>query len=280
MRPDTSKLSRRLCLDTPLVAGEALAVMLNHAQGPKAAEWELITRWREELQPEVEILGDIAVVEITGVLAKKPDPYEMALCGVEDMDGITRMLKQVIDASTIKGVLLKIDSPGGFVVGTPELGDLVAKLSALKPTVAFTDCMMCSAAYWIASQAGYIVASKSSIIGSIGVYSSLVDFSKYYESLGIKVEVFTNEEGTLKAAGLTGTSLTNEQRDNFQSRCQRDFDAFKAAVLTKRTIPDEAMKGQTFNGTEAIGNGLVDMVGDEDEAMFALRQLINRGQLG
>lgn len=280
MRPDTSKLSRRLCLDTPLVAGEALAAMLNHAQNPKVAEPDWVVQYREELQPEVEILGDIAVVEICGVLAKKPAPWEMIYCGIEDMDGITRMLKQVIDASNVKGVLLKIDSPGGFVNGTPELGDLVNRLSALKPTVAFTDCMMCSAAYWIASQAGYIVASKSSIVGSIGVYSSLVDFSKYYESLGLKVEVFTNNEGTLKAAGLTGTTLTNEQRDNFQARCQRDFDAFRAAVLSKRTIPEEAMKGQTFNGTEAIDNGLVDMVGDEDEAMFALRQLINRSQLG
>lgn len=268
-------ITRRLSLDTPLIAGEALATILAQSRGPQAAEYKGIADLRKSLAPKVERIGDLAIVPIEGILARKPDPFEMAFFGVEDMNGIEAMLREVISDPNISGVLLAIDSPGGFVNGTPELGDLVARLAKVKPTVAFTAGMMCSAAYWIGSQASEIVASRSSIVGSIGVYSALYDVVAYYAELGIKVEVFTNEEATFKAAGLPGTALTEEQRKHFQERVQRDFADFREAILSARHgVPADAMRGQTFNGSDAKANGLVDRVGDMGFAMSVLRQKV------
>jgi len=188
---------------------------------------------------------------------------------------IERMIHAVAADDTVEGVLLDIDSPGGFVNGTPELGDLVARLAKIKPVVSHTSGMAASAAYWIAAQAPTVIASRSAIVGSIGVYAALYDLAAYYAEMGVKVEVFTNKEATFKAAGLPGTSLSDEQRAHFQARVQRDFTEFKAAVNGPRPqVGPEAMRGQTFNGIEAKKLGLVDGVGDRAFALSTLRQKV------
>jgi len=275
MRPDS--INRRLSLDTPLIAGDALAVMLSRVRDgqPISAELPSFKEVREQMKPKVERVKNLAIVPISGVLARKPDIYELAFYGFEDMIEIERMLREVAADDTVEGVLLDIDSPGGFVNGTPELGDLVARLAKIKPVVSHTSGMAASAAYWIAAQAPTVIASRSSIVGSIGVYAALYDLAAYYAEMGVKVEVFTNKEATFKAAGLPGTSLSDEQRKHFQERVQRDFTEFKAAVNGPRPqVGPDAMRGQTFNGIEAKKQGLVDAVGDQSFALSVLRQQV------
>jgi signal peptide peptidase SppA len=275
MRPDS--INRRLSLDTPLIAGDALAVMLSRVRDgqPLSAELPHYKEIREKMKPAVERVGDLAIVPISGVLARKPDIYELAFFGFEDMLEIDRMLREVTSDPNISGVLLDIDSPGGFVNGTPELGDLVARLAKIKPVVSHTSGMAASAAYWIAAQAPTVIASRSAIVGSIGVYAALYDLAAYYAEMGVKVEVFTNKEATFKAAGLPGTSLSDEQRAHFQARVQRDFTEFKAAVNGPRPqVGPDAMRGQTFNGIEAKKLGLVDGIGDRTFALATLRQKV------
>ena len=275
MRPDS--INRRLSLDTPLIAGDALAVMLSRVRDgqPLSAELPSFKEAREAMKPKIERDKNLAIVPISGVLARKPDVFELAFYGFEDMMEIERMLHEVAKDDTVEGVLLDIDSPGGFVNGTPELGDLVARLAKIKPVVSHTSGMAASAAYWIAAQAPTVIASRSAIIGSIGVYAALYDLAAYYAEMGVKVEVFVNKEATFKAAGLPGTSLSDEQRAHFQARVQRDFAEFKAAVNGPRPqVGPEAMRGQTFNGIEAKKLGLVDGVGDRAFALSTLRQKV------
>ena len=84
-------------------------------------------------------------------------------------------------------VILDIDSPGGTVAGTPELGAAVAALNGQKPVYAFSSGLMCSAAYWIASQAEAIYATPSARVGSIGVVQTVIDNSARLHAEGIKV---------------------------------------------------------------------------------------------
>lgn len=274
---------RRLTLDTPMIAGDLFAAMLGRIRGPVAAELPSFKEARQMLKPTIKRDGDVAIVPVKGVLARNPDIWELAFMGYEDMDAVSEMLDQVSADASVKAVVLDIDSPGGFVNGTPEIGDAVAALNARKPVVAFTAGMACSAAYWIASQAGAVVASRSAIVGSIGVYAALYDLSAYYAEMGVKVEVMTNAEGTFKGAGVPGVPLTQEQRDNFQSRIQRDFNEFRAAVVAKRpAVSADTMRGQTFNGAESVALGLTDAVGNQQLAIqlarFKARQGNNQPQ--
>ena len=244
----------------------------------QAAEHPGLKKAREMLKPQADIRGDIAVLPIDGVLARKPDPWEMAFYGVEDTCAVLDMVNQAASNEDIRGILLNVDSPGGFLTGGPEVADAVRAAAKQKPVVAWTGGTMASLAYWIGSQASEVIASRSATVGSIGVYMALPDYSKAFEAAGIKMDVIKNKEGAFKAAGVPGTSLTEEQRAHFQDRIQASFQEFQRAVKASR--PDataDSMRGQTFTGRESKAAGLVDRVGDLPYAMGVLRQMIRGG---
>lgn len=129
---------------------------------------------------------------------------------------------------------------------------------------------MCSAAYWVASQARAIYATPSAQVGSIGVVQAVIDNSAAIEKAGIKVEVFS--VGKYKAMGAPGTPLTDDQRELISSNLAEIAGEFHTAVLAKgRAIPAEAMEGQTFSGRQAQRHNLAGMVPDRAEAMRRLR---------
>jgi ClpP class serine protease len=125
-----------------------------------------------------------------------------------------------------------------------------------KATVSFTDTEMASAAYWIGSQADRVVATPSATVGSIGVYMAFADVSKAYESMGVKMEVI--KSGTLKGAGIEGTSLSEGQRADLQEQVNAIHADFRNAVKAKRSsVSDSDMEGQVFSGRKAASKGLV-----------------------
>jgi len=129
---------------------------------------------------------------------------------------------------------------------------------------------MASAAYWIASQARAIYATPSAQVGSIGVVQAVIDDTAALDAEGIKVEVFS--VGKYKAMGAPGTPLTDDQRDLIRSNLAEIAQEFHAAVLARgRSIPAEAMEGQTFSGRQAQRFNLAGMVPDRAEAMRRLR---------
>ena len=146
----------------------------------------------------------------------------------------------------------------------------MASINERKPVYAFSSGLMCSAAYWIASQARAIYATPSAQVGSIGVVQAVIDDTASLDAEGIKVEVFS--VGKYKAMGAPGTPLTDDQRALIQSNLAEIAGDFHKAVLARgRSIPAEAMEGQTFSGRQAQRFNLAGMVQDRAEAMRRLR---------
>jgi signal peptide peptidase SppA len=267
---------RRLAADIPLLMDSALAFLVGRIPGVdevELAEHPAFKRVRESMTPKIEMNGHVAVVPITGPLAYNPDPFEMIFDGVEDSRSVLRMVNDVTNDSGVKGVLLRMDTPGGMMLGGPEMADAVAACKRKKPIMAHIGGLGASLGYMIASQANEIIANKSAIVGSIGVIASVTDYTALLSRLGIKFEVFTNREAKYKGAGSLGTSLTADQRDNIQQTVESAFGVFKSTVLSARPwVKTETMQGQTFRGTEAKTVGLVDRIGDENFAMGCLRK--------
>ena len=212
----------------------------------------------------------IGVVAIEGPILRKPDLFARIFFGATSSEEIGDALREAAGREDIKAVFLNIDSPGGTVAGTPELANAVAALDKKKPVYAFSSGLMCSAAYWVASQARAIYATPSAQVGSIGVVQAVIDNSAALDKAGIKVEVFS--VGKYKAMGATGTPLTDDQRELISSNLAETAADFHAAVLSKgRKIPAEAMEGQTFSGKQAQRHNLAGMVADRAEAMRRLR---------
>jgi len=210
--------------------------------------------------------GSVAVIEMAGVIDKHISDFEMECYGGYDISDFDRALIHAAADPKIEKVVLSINSPGGSVTGVPESAARVAALTRDKEVHAFVDGMACSAAYYIASQADHIAAAPSAILGSIGVYMTLVDATRAAEMEGYKVELIT--AGKFKAMGSPFKPLTDEERAMLQASVTDLHADFRAAVRSGRraptergghqTVSDSAMEGQWFDGKAALAQRLCD----------------------
>lgn len=214
----------------------------------------------------------IGVVSIHGPMLRRPGIIESILFGATDTEDLIAAVEEAGRRDDVRALFLDIDSPGGAVNGTPELAAAVAEVSRNKYAYAFTAGEMCSAAYWVASQADAIYATPSARVGSIGVVRVHVDNSDRLKAEGLKVEVFA--AGKFKGAGVPGVPLTGEQRDWLQAQVEEIAGDFRAAVLARgRRIPEEALEGQSFSARMAQRLNLAGVVRNREEAMARLRRL-------
>ena len=197
--------------------------------------------------------GSVGVIPLHGVIGKSLSPLDK-MTGAVDLNDFANALEEYENDDEVVTILLDISSPGGTVTGVEEVGTMLAR--SKKATVAFTDTEMASAAYWIGSQADRVVATPSATVGSIGVYMAFADVSKAYESMGVKMEVI--KSGTLKGAGIEGTSLSEAQRSDLQAQVDSIHADFRSAVRSKRRLVDDSdMEGQVFSGKVGAQKGLV-----------------------
>ena len=218
-----------------------------------------------EEEPFEFVAPGIARVELHGIIGKNLSGMEM-MCGGCDIDDVEENLIAALADSTVTGVILDIDSPGGTVGG---VADFAARISQLeqesgKSVIAYASGQCCSAAYWIACGCTGIVAGSSSDIGSIGVYIALVDESENWADEGYKLVLV--KAGDYKAAGYPGSKITPEQVAIWQDDVDFIYGQFTDAVRAARPgIATETMQGQTFYGPRALTALLVDDIQSLDE---------------
>lgn len=238
--------------------------------------------WREDYlrQFEENILLDddgVATLNVSGPLMPNPDVIDRYYFDAADSIRIASLIRAATEAPEVEKLVLNINSPGGAVVGTPEMGDALRKFNESgKESVAIGQVLIASAAYWFASQATRIEVTQSAMIGSIGVLRPHIDASEYYSKSGINVQVFRS--GKYKAAGAYSTALTDVQSEEIQDSIDSIHEDFKRAVNLNRTISQEHMEGQVFYGKDAVEIGIADKLihsasevynnlkGDYDEA--------------
>ena len=206
----------------------------------------------ENTAPEVS--DGLAVIPLHGVMMRRPDVIARFF-GACDTEAVRESVELAAADRSVGAILLDIDSPGGTINGTPELATAVRDASLRKPIYAFSAGMMCSAAYWVGSQADVIYSAPSARVGSIGVLLPVVDRSEALAKAGVKVEVFA--AGKFKSAGVPGTTLTDDQRAWLQQGVDETWAQFKGAVRSRRNVPDGAMEGQHFAADAAAGHGLI-----------------------
>lgn len=214
----------------------------------------------------------IASIHIMGPIGKNLSKIEQS-CGATSIEQVRAEHKLAVQNGA-RGILLDFDSPGGTITGTPELAALIAQKPV--PTVAYTEDIMASAAYYLAAGADAIVAAPSAEVGSIGVYIPWMDSSARYEAAGLKPDPIVNTGGDLKAIGFGG-KLTDEQRAYLQADVDGAFNDFKSHVLRHRAVSPDAMRGQCLSGEAAKAASLIDVIGDRDHALGVLRSMMPAG---
>ena len=210
-----------------------------------------------EEYPEFEIIGDVAYIDVIGVIGKRLGFIEKS-CGACDINDIQENTRQAMNNPMINTVVYNFDSGGGGVSGIPETAEMIAGCGRKKKTLAFIDGMCGSAAYWLASSCNEIYATPSSQVGSIGVYCYILDESKAYEKEGIEPKLV--KAGKNKGEFLPGLPIEQESLDNLQTEVDAIYKNFTGFVSQYRSISNDYMQGRTYYGEDAQAKGFVDIL--------------------
>lgn len=213
----------------------------------------------------------IAVIHANDFLARGLANIDR-IFGATDYNALIAEFDQAGADPGVRGIFFDVNSPGGSVVGMQEASAAISAAAHSKPVVAYIEQLGASAAYALAINAHAIVASPSSVVGSIGTISTLVNISGLLASVGVKVEHLTG--GDMKAAGTPYRDMTRKERDFLQGRVDSFTQQFYSAVRAARpAVEPSTMQGQWFTGAEAMERGLVDQVGSKADAMKAVESL-------
>jgi protease-4 len=184
------------------------------------------------------------------------------------------LLKQVSESNKVKGVILRIDSPGGTTAGSEAVYEAVRKINeAGKPVVAVMDTVAASGGYITAIAADHIVARGNTITGSIGVIFSFPEISKLLDTIGIRMEEL--KSGDLKAEPSPYKPVSDKARAVSMEMVRDGYDWFTGLVSQRRGIAIEQVRvladGRVYTGRQAIAVKLIDQLGGEETAVTWLQ---------
>jgi len=201
--------------------------------------------------------GDrVAIVEVFGTITS---PYD-----------VIRQLKKYGEDGSIPSVVLHINSPGGGVAASQEIYEEINKLreKGVK-VVASMSAVAASGAYYVACAADTIVANPGTLTGSIGVIFEWPILSELMRKLGVKLEVI--KSGDMKDVGSIGRPITRREREMLQSVVDDTYNQFVEVVSRERGLPIEDVielaDGRIFTGNQARDLGLVDVIGNFEDAI-------------
>jgi protease-4 len=206
--------------------------------------------------------GDkIAVIELNGVIVNSKE--------------IVRQFKKYREDRSIRGILFRVESPGGGVVASQEMFEEVKKSRDRKPVVVSMGSLAASGGYYVSCPANRIVANPGTLTGSIGVISQ---FLRYDSLLGkIGVEVNTIKSGKFKDAGNPFRAMDDIDKKYFQTLMDDVHRQFISAVESERKLTHSSVlklaDGRVFTGTQALTLGLVDTIGTYEDAVMITANL-------
>lgn len=216
----------------------------------------------------------VALISLEGTLQKHQASMSRATSTVL----ARRDIRAAMNDDSIGAIQLHIDSPGGTVAGTEELVADIVEAGKRKPVFAHVSDLGASAAYWVASAAHRITATRSSLIGSIGTYAVVSDFSGFAAKEGVKVHVV--RAGDFKGAGVPGTEVTAAQLAETQRIVDGLNQLFLDGVASGRKMSIERVKmvadGRVHIAGDAVSLGLIDAVQSFDQAFAAAVQVANK----
>lgn len=191
---------------------------------------------------------------------------------------VVGLVRNAIDDEDLKGLVLRINSPGGSAFASEQIrSELQAFRDTGRPLVVSMGPVAASGGYWVAAPADQIWASPVTITGSIGIFSILPTFEQAFTTLGLSMDGI----GTTALAGSAAESISRGMNPMLaqvlQSSTESGYDKFLALVAEARGMTPQQVdaigQGRVWSGAEALEIGLVDNLGDLDEALAAAAEL-------
>jgi capsid assembly protease len=218
----------------------------------------------------------VALIDVTGSLVNR-GAWIGASSGLTSYEGLAAQIADAVADPEIKGVVLDIDSPGGEASGMYGLADAIRTASGKKPVLAVVNDMAASAAYGLASAAGEIWISQSSLVGSIGVVVVHMDHSVELANAGVRPTII--KAGSKKLLANALEPLSETARDYLSGMVATHYERFLETVAAGRSerltvAAARATEAGVYIGADAIKAGLADRIGTIEQAVA---QIARRG---
>ena len=186
----------------------------------------------------------------------------------------TKLLKQVEDDSSIRGVIIRVDSPGGDGVASDDILHEAKNLSKKKPVVISMSDLAASGGYFISMTGDPIVAYPNTLTGSIGVIYARMSLHELYDKIGVNKQIL--KRGKYADLDSDYAALTDDQRQKIAGQIDAFYKGFVSRVADgrKKTFDqiEPLAQGRVWLGAQAKQNGLVDELGGLDKAVELVRQ--------
>ena len=216
--------------------------------------------------------GPVAVIPIYGVIMPRAN-LMTEMSGGTTVEFIRGAMAEALSDKSIAAVIAEFDSPGGSVEGIEELATWIRENRGAKPMVAVVNTMACSAAYYLAAQFDEIVASPSSLTGSIGVFTEHVEFSKADAIDGVTTTIV--QQPATKHDINDSEPLTDAGAAHLQQMVDDYYGQFVGSVAKGRGIAVQDVRdgygqGRELTSARAKAAGLVDRIDTLDNTVRRL----------
>lgn len=212
----------------------------------------------------------VAIVRVEGAITSS-DSSEFT--GAATSGVVIADLEAAAEDDSVKAVVLRVDSPGGTVTGSSQIYEVIRDYE--KPVVVSMAGLAASGGYQISAPADYIFARPDTFTGSIGVILTLFNAKELIDEIGVDVILFTS--GPNKSMGSTWEDITPEQQQIFEALIDESYEDFVKIVADGRGMELETVReladGRIYSGRQAVNNGLVDELGNLDDAIAKAAEL-------
>ena len=188
---------------------------------------------------------------------------------IYDNDNLVETINNLSRNENVKSVLVKINSPGGTVVGSESLYVAINRLSNIKPVISLMGEVATSGGYIVALASNHILARQNTLTGSIGVIIEHQNFSELSNKIGISIDSI--KSGKIKGGQNPLAPFDPLVKNNDQKLVDYSFNWFISLIKNNRNIDqnviDLVSDGRTLTGGMAMDLGLIDGIGSEKEAL-------------
>jgi protease-4 len=187
---------------------------------------------------------------------------------------MAKLLKRVRDDESIKGVILRVNSPGGDAIASAEILHAAEELSAKKPLIVSMSDYAASGGYMMSMTGDPVLSYSNTLTGSIGVFFGKLTLRGLYDKIGVQKHLL--KRGKWSTIDSDYTPLSDEERARLQRELRIYYDGFVGRVAKGRkrdaSVIEPLAQGRVWLGSQAKQNGLVDEIGGIDRAVALIKE--------
>ena len=229
-----------------------------------------------KVKPNTSAKKKIAVIYANGNIVEDDDPNNIS------GDRFASIISKVRADSTVKAVVLRVNSPGGTVLAASKIKEEIDETRAVKPVIASYGGYAASGGYWISNSCDHIFSDATTLTGSIGCFSAIPEFGKTVKDIAHVniVPVKSNKHSDMLSLMRP---FDAEETASMQEYVDDIYDIFVNTVAEGRDMTyeavDEIAQGRVWTGSDALKIGLVDEIGTLEDAIIYAASLAGDPQV-